>query len=175
MPLFQTVKLFMNILGAIKSTNVLMPWWWLQGPPNVAIYHTWPHTDWIHACMQVTVANQCSQVQLVYLSRTVGVGYVHRRLSSTISTCIIWACARLTRHHQWCKQRAQYKAAMLWRACSQDFTRVAVYLVVQMELSRWKVVCCGQLTLRWTLDRWQRPSRWAHHAVTRQQSLKSKI
>ena len=29
---------------------------------------------------------------------------------------------------------------------------VTIYLVVQMHLSRQKVVCCGQLTLHWTFD-----------------------
>ena len=59
----------------------------------------------------------------------------------------------------------------LWRACSRNFTKVAVYLVVQVYLSRWKVVRCGKLTLLWTLDRWQSgPSRRANHAITRQDS-----
>ena len=110
----------------------------------------------------------------MYSSRTVGVGYVHRRHSNTVSMCKIWACTRLTCHHQWCKQHAHAKVTKLWRACSWGFTRVAIHLVVQMELCRWKVVCFGQLTLRWTLDCWQRLSRWAHHNVTRQQSLKQK-
>ena len=43
------------------------------------------------------------------------------------------------------------KAAKLRCASSRDFTRVSVYLVVQIDLLRWKVVHCGQLTLQWTL------------------------
>ena len=120
---------------------------------------------------------QCSQaVDFVYSSRTVD---VHRRLSNTMSTCtIMGVCTcqiRVITTHVHTARRARAKAAMLWRACSQDFTRVAVYLVVQMDLSRWKVVCCGKLTLHWTLNRWQRPSRWANHAITRQKRIDSKI
>ena len=68
---------------------------------------------------------------------------------------IQWAHAqsRCVPDYQWCKRRA--RARLLWRACSWDFTRVTVYLVVQMDLSRLKAVCCGQLTLHWTIDRWQ--------------------
>ena len=44
-------------------------------------------------------------------------------------------------------RRARAKAAILWCTCSWDFTRVAVYLVVQIDLSRWTVVRCGKLTL----------------------------
>ena len=58
-----------------------------------------------------------------------------------------------------------------WHACSQDFARVAIYFVVQMDLSRWKGVCCGKLTLHWTLNRWQWPSRWANHAITKQHCI----
>ena len=58
-----------------------------------------------------------------------------------------------------------------WHACSQEFTRVAIYFVVQTDFSRWKEVCCGKLTLHWTLDRWQWPSRWANHTITRQQCI----
>ena len=39
-------------------------------------------------CIHVTITNQCS--------------YLHRRLGNTMSTCTIWACARLAR----CKQHA---------------------------------------------------------------------
>ena len=41
-------------------------------------------------------SNQCSQAApFVYSSRTVGVVYVHRRLSNTMSMCTGWVCARL--------------------------------------------------------------------------------
>ena len=85
-----------------------------------------------------------------------------------------------TRHHNawmYIVRRALAKAAMLWRACFWDLTTIAIYmyLVVQMDLSMWKVVCCGKLILHWTLDRWQRPSRWTNHAITRQQRIDSKI
>ena len=47
-----------------------------------------------HMCMQkATAIKQLSS--FVYSSRTVGVGYVHRRLSNTMSTCTIWVGARL--------------------------------------------------------------------------------
>ena len=75
-------------------------------------------------------------------------------------------------HTAW---HALAKAAMLWCTCSRDFTRVAVYLVVQINLSRWKVVRCGKLPFHWTLVRWQRLSRVANHAITRQQCIDSKI
>ena len=108
--------------------------------------------QWLHAMMVVIAGALCNLyvaitildcIQLLHSShackqtvadtRTVGVGYVDRRFSTTVSTCTIWACARLTEHHQWCKQSARAKA---WHACSRDFTSVAVYLVVQIELSK---------------------------------------
>ena len=47
-----------------------------------------------------------------------------------------------------------------------------------MELSRRKVVCCGQLTLHWTLDHCSdngHQGEYIDHAVTRQQNLKTEI
>ena len=37
-------------------------------------------------CMQVTICINAAKLQFVYSSRTVGVGYVHRGLSNTMST-----------------------------------------------------------------------------------------
>ena len=47
--------------------------------------------------------------------------------------------------------------------------------MVQINLGKWKVVRCGKLNLHWTPDRWQWPSRWADHVVTRQQRINSKF
>ena len=41
--------------------------------------------------------------------------------------------------------------------------------------SRWKAVCCRQLTFHWSLSRWQWQSRLANHTITHEPSLKSKI
>ena len=46
-------------------------------------------------------------------------------------------------------------AAKLRHVYSLDFTRVAVYLVVQVDLPKCKVVCCEQLTPHWNLNRRQ--------------------
>ena len=62
-----------------------------------------------HACKY----NSSSQAVRKHNSRSIG--YVHRRLSNTMNTCTIWACARLnsTCHQQWyAAQSAQAKAAM---------------------------------------------------------------
>ena len=53
------------------------------------------------------------------------------------------------------------KAAKLWRTCSLDFTMVAIYLVVQIDLSRWKVVCSGYLGF--TIDNIADNSRQGEH------------
>lgn len=44
------------------------------------------------------------------------------------------------------------KAMKLWHACFQDFTKVVVYLVIQVDLSKTKVVRCEQHTCHWALD-----------------------
>ena len=152
-----------------------MPQWWLQGPMHAGCSYLPYLTAYMYASnssksMQPSCSFVCS-------SRTVGVGFVNKRLSNTctISMCTIWACARLTCLTNDAARHALAKAAMLWHACSQDFSRVTVYLVVQMGLSRWKVVCCGKFILHWTLDRWQWPSRWANHAISGQKHIDSKF
>ena len=84
-------------------------------------------------------SNQCSQATKIQLlctqTETVAVGYVH---SNTLSTCTIWECARLTHHHQMVQKVCLGQG--LHRPCSQDFTMAAVYLVLQIALSRQKVV-----------------------------------
>ena len=51
----------------------------------------------IHDCWQLlTLQPRC---RFMYSSRTVGVGYLHRRLSNTMSTCTIWVCTRLSHYH----------------------------------------------------------------------------
>ena len=147
------------IIKALKC--LLMPWWWLHEPrAHWMHYHTWLHAaTQMHANNSHVIINNnhvCTQ-----LNWTVGVSYVHRRLSNTMSMCTGWACARET-HHCQCKQCA--------RPTGSD-----IYLVVQMELSWWKVVHCGQLTLHWILDWWHQSSRWANHAITRQQRIDSKV
>ena len=132
----------------IKRTNVLMPRWW--GLSACRMHHH----------MYITAGSYshvAKRYRFVYSSRTEGVGYMYvHRLSNTM-------------------QHVLAKGAMLWHACSWDFTRLAVYLVVQMNLSKWKVVCCGKLTLHWTLNCRQQPSRRANHTITRQQRIDSKI
>ena len=61
----------------------------------------------------------------VYTSRTVSVGYVHRWLSNTMSTCTIWVWNMSSSMMQ---APCQAKAAKLLHACSQDFIGVTVYL-----------------------------------------------
>ena len=137
-------------------------------------YHTW-----LLAATHMHTSNssiQCSQA--------VGLCTQAGQWEWAMYTEVQWAHAQSgrvhvpdTHHHNACciQRGALAKAAMLWRTCSRDFTRVAVYLVMQMDFSRWKVVRCGKLSLHWTLNRWQRPSRWANHAITRQQHIDSKI
>ena len=158
----------------IKSTNVLMPPWWLQPPPPHM--HTGcgylPYLTAYMYASTVTVANQSSS-----LSRT-GSRLWTQKTINTMSTCTIWAyvCQLNVIITDRSTKLARPKAAMIWRACSRNFTRVAVYLFVQMELSRWKVVCSGQLTPGLSLADNGRQGAWAQHAaVTRQQSLKAKI
>ena len=115
--------------------------------------------------------------RFVYPSRAVEVGYVHRRLSNTMSTCTIWTCLITSSQ---CMMHAA-RRALAKAACFDvlvleiSLESPSIYLVVQMDLSRWKVVRCGKLALHWTLDCWQRPSRWANQAITRQQHIDSKI
>ena len=54
--------------------------------------------------------------------------------------CVLW-------NSSWCRRCAQAKVANLWYTCSQDFFRVTVYLVVQIDFSRWKMVHFEWLTL----------------------------
>ena len=81
----------------IKSTNVLMPRWSCRRLVHTecTYYHT---ITWLLAATHMH--------RFVHSSRTVGVGNVRRRLSNTMSTCTIWACAlaRLRHHNAWCIQ-----------------------------------------------------------------------
>ena len=70
---------------------------------------------------------------------------------------------------------AQAKTAKLWHTCSRDITWVAVYLVVQVDLLKWKAFRCGQPTFHWILDCRQWPSRWANYAISWEQSPNLKI
>ena len=75
---------------------------------------------------------------------------LHRRHtgSSTMSTEQSGACVKYTITAAWTKAAT----AKLWCACIRDFTWIAVFLVVQVDFSKWKAVCCGQITLHWTLE-----------------------
>ena len=53
-------------------------------------YHTWLQVAAATHMHASNSSNQCSQV-----CTQAGVGYLHIRLSETISTCTIWTCARL--------------------------------------------------------------------------------
>ena len=119
----------------------------------------------------------------VYSNRTVGVGYVHRQLSKTINSTygadalvlvqMSTKSAQTTCMHCYNLNHLQ-TSCMYVLACMQSSTAVCTCMYlhvcsqVQLELLRWKVVCCGQLTLHWTLDCWYWPSRSAH--VTRMSS-----
>ena len=129
-------------------------------------------------CIQVTIhgAINAAKLQLCVLKQNILIGcrpctqkldrrHVHNEHVHILGVC---ACQSKSAMGQGCC------TAMLWHACSWNFTRVAVYLVVQMDLSRWRAVCGGQLTFRWSLNRWQRQSRLANHAITHEPSLKSK-
>ena len=55
-----------------------------------------------------------AQLQLVYSSRAVGIRYVHRRLSSTMSTRTIRVCAKLMFIHTCATQSPNYNYNLLW-------------------------------------------------------------
>ena len=162
------------LLLTIKSTKVLMPWWWLQRPGTQSHNCTLITTL---DCMQLLTcnsSNHCSQTALCVLSRTVGVFYVHRIERNQ------WACAKsglVSEKKRSFKQLPRAKAAKHQCACSRDFMRVAIYLVVQINFSGIKVVHCGQLNVHWNLNRWQlrMPSRWTNHTITHKSRFKSKI
>ena len=151
--------------------------WCLSGGRSLVHMHSWMHyhTHISTQCMQVTIAINAPKLHLcVHSSGTVGIGYVHRRLSITMSMCTIWACARVNTSSASGVPGQGCCTAKFRCACSWDFTSVAVYLVVQMDLSRWKAVCCGQLTIHWSLDHWQGQSRLTNHAIIHEPSLTSK-
>ena len=99
----------------IKSTNMLMIWWWLQDPSaHWMYYHTWLLVQLL-TCIQVTAAiNIQPSCRFEYSNRTVGLAYVHRRLSTTMSTCTIWVCAMSSTD---AAQLALAKAAKFWCTC----------------------------------------------------------
>ena len=87
-------------------------------------------------------------------------------------TMTIWACAKFkTLHYSFTHAVQGAKVAKLGHICSWDFTWVAKYLVVQMDLSRWKAVVVGSLlfTGLWIADN----SYQGEHNST--QRLNSKI
>ena len=61
-----------------------------------------------------------------------------------MSTCIIWACARLTRTSS-SMISARAKVLSFEAIVLEISLRSSSITVVQMELSRRNVVCCGQL------------------------------
>ena len=78
-----------------------------------------------------------------------------------------------------------------WMQCAFDAHRIPIWFNVNAETRldahwmciavsmwmalNWKAVHGGQFGLPLTLERSQRASRWANHAITRQQSIDSKI
>ena len=66
-------------------------------------------------------------------------------------------------------------ATCFQKSCCHAFTRVATWSVAQMQLASWKAVRGSHFGLCLTLECLQRASRWANHAITRQQSTDSKI
>ena len=114
---------------------------------------------------RVTVAIKTAKLQLCILKQScIDVHW------STMSTWTIWACAK------------QYHDV-------QPGPRLLSFDVLVLEISfgllpilwnRWtfqseRQFFCGQLTLHWTLDHWQWPSRCTNHAITHEQSLSLKI
>ena len=122
-----------NGLFRTITTTTIKKHWCLRGDYRTLVhsmhYHTWPlaatHSD-LHASNS---SNQYSQAVGLCTQA------VHRRLSTTMSMCTIWACARL---NMWCSTvcpGAMAKATKLWRACFWDFTMDAVYLVVVVQMA----------------------------------------
>ena len=144
-----------------QSTNMLMPWWWIQGPSaHWLCYH-----PWLQAATHMNASNSSNQwshtVALCTLAECT-YSRVHRKLSNTMSTCTIWTVNMSSTMMQQCAQAKVAKHLFL------RFHYGHHLFVVQMDLSRLKVVHCGQITLHWTLNHWQWPSRWATCAITRQ-------
>ena len=110
--------------------------------------------------MQITVAINAAELQLCVLKQNsrIRLCTVHRRLSYTISSCTIWAHARLNR-----------SSSMIQAACpGQDFTRVTHCISCGIHIDLFKV----KGTLLWaaysSLDSRLltiRPSRWANHML----------
>ena len=67
------------------------------------------------------------------------------------------------------------KAAKLWRACSHDFTRFTVYLVVQMDFYVERQFIVGSLLFTGLLNADNVASRLANHVIIHKPSLTSKI
>ena len=139
--------------------------WCLGGDCRPPMHTGCSYLSYLTAYMHKKVTASSKSMQpscsFVYSSRTVEAGYVHRRLrlSNTMSTYTIWACGNTSSSMMQATHPGQGCKA-LTHLFSRFFT---IRLVVQIELSRQKVVHCGQLTLCWTLAYWQRPSRWAHN------------
>ena len=60
--------------------------------------------------------------------------------------------------------------ASLWQARSRDFTRVAVYLVIQIVLSSWEAVCCGLASSSNDSGQWKsavKVSKSRHNSTTK--------
>ena len=103
-------------------------------------------TPWNAQCahmhgLQLHSTEQQGWLELLVVSQAIGVGYVHRRLSSTMSMCAIWVCANY--HILTTFAMARAKAAKLWHVYSRGFPWVSVYLAVKVNLSKWKAARCG--------------------------------
>ena len=81
-------------------------------------------------------------------------------LLHTEDLAIQWAREQSFIHKYICYAMAQAKAAKLWCVCSRDFTRVNIYLVVQVDLSSERQFIVGSLLFTGLWISWQRPSKW---------------
>ena len=126
-----------------KKNTKAQKCWYLNDGMSLVHMHSWMHyhTACIYSMHTSNSSNQCSQV-FVYSSRTVTM-YTQNTSSASMSS--------------------SFDAIV---SLSRNFTRVAIYLVVQMDLSRWRAVHCGQLTFYWSLNRWHQQSRLAITPLT---------
>ena len=150
----------MQVTVAMKALKC----WCLGGAgPNcmgLSIYYTAYMTAATHIYTGILgwdmpVTGQQFSSSFVYSSRAVGIGYMY-----TEDLAVQWAREKIA------------KAAKLWHICSRDFTRVAIYLVVQLDLSKWKTVHCLFTGLQ-LADNCRQGGQ--SHAITREQRLNSNI
>ena len=132
--------------------------WCLGGVQLAKI--AWPqHT--LHAYMTAAthIRANTALLQLCVLKQSSRIGSVNSRLSSTMSTWTIQVGAKLMFIHtdSWARSRL----------LSFDVFVLKISLGwpwVQVDLSKWKEVRCGQPNIHWILNHLQRLSGWANHS-----------